>query len=302
VDARTGGSSNQNGILEPGETAIVEPSWENPPTASLALAGVASAFGGPAGATYTLGDAAAAYGTPASGLPASCFTATGNCYAFTLSSPAVRPAAHWDAAFTETVNLTAAKTWTLHVGGSFPDVRSSDPFYAKIETLFHSGVTAGCTGGNYCPGNSVTRAQMAVFLQKGKLGAVYVPPPGSGTRFTDVPPGAFALDWIEDLAASGVTAGCDTSLYCPDRPVTRAQMAVFLLKAEHGSAYVPPAAAGVFADVPVSSAFAPWIEQLAAEGITAGCGGGNYCPDTANTRAQMAAFLDATFGLTLYGP
>ena len=76
-------------------------------------------------------------------------------------------------------------------------------------------------------------------------------------------------------------------------------MAVFLLKARHGSQFVPPPAAGVFPDVPVSSPFAPWIEQLAAEGITAGCGGGYYCPDNPNTRAQMAAFLTATFELTL---
>lgn len=302
VDARAGGSSNQNAILEPGETVVVEPSWENPLASSAALAGLASAFLGPAGATYTIADASAAYGSPASGAPASCFNATGNCFALTLSNPAARPSAHWDAVFTETVNVTAAKTWTLHVGGTFADVPETDPFYAKIETLVHAGVTAGCSGTDYCPASSITRAQMAVFLLKGKLGAVYAPPQGSGARFADVPPGSFALDWIEDLAASGITAGCDAILYCPDRAVTRAQMAVFLLKAKHGSAYVPPPASGVFADVPAGSNFAPWIEQLAAEGITAGCGGGNYCPDSANTRAQMAAFLDATFGLKLYGP
>jgi hypothetical protein len=302
VDERAGGSSNQNGILEPGETVIVEPSWENPPSASAMLAGVASAFAGPAGATYTVTDPSAAYGSPASGAPASCFDATGNCFALALSTPATRPATHWDAAFTETVNGTAAKTWTLHVGGSFGDVPATDLFYAKIETLVHAGVTAGCSGGNYCPASSVTRAQMAVFLLKGKLGDVYSPPAGTGTRFADVPPGSFALDWIEDLAGSGITAGCDPILYCPDRSVTRAQMAVFLLKAKHGSSYAPPPASGVFGDVPVSSNFAPWIEELASEGITVGCGGGNYCPDAVNTRAQMAAFLDATFGLTLYGP
>jgi len=302
VDAHAGGASNQNGVLEPGETVLVEPSWENPPSASAPLAGTASGFGGPAGASYTIDDASAAYGAPAFGAPASCFDATGDCYALTLSSPAGRPALHWDAVFTETVGGAAAKTWTLHVGASFADVPVSDPFYVKIETLFHHGVTAGCSGGGYCPGDSVTRAQMAVFLLKGKLWAGYVPPPGTGTRFADVPPGSFALDWIEDLADTGITAGCDVTRYCPDQPVTRAQMAVFLLKAAHGSAYAPPPAIGVFDDVPASNNFAPWIEELAAEGITAGCGGGNYCPDSPNTRAQMAAFLDATFGLTLSGP
>jgi hypothetical protein len=302
ADARASAGANQNGVFEPGETAVVEPSWENPPAASAALAGAASSFGGPAGAIYTVSNGSAAYGAPLFGAPSSCFDATGDCFALTVSSPSARPALHWDAVFTETVNGTAARTWTLHVGASFADVPSSDPFYAKIETLFHARITAGCSGTSYCPADSITRAQMAVFLLKGKLGFVYAPPPGTGARFADVPPGSFALDWIEDLADSAITAGCDAILYCPDRAVTRAQMAVFLLKAKHGSAYAPPPAAGLFADVPVSSNFAPWIEELAVEGITAGCGGGNYCPDAPNTRAQMAAFIDATFGLSLYGP
>ncbi|MEX1246325.1 MAG: S-layer homology domain-containing protein [Thermoanaerobaculia bacterium] len=301
VDTRAGGASNQNGVFEPGETVLVEPSWVHP-LGGIALSGAASAFSGPAGAAYTITDAAASYGTPAQDVTVKCFDATGDCFGLTVSSPASRPATHWDATFRETVNGTAAKLWTLHLGGSFADVPAAHPFYAKVETLLHSGVTAGCSAASYCPDAAITRAQMAVFLLKGKLGAAYIPPPGSGAVFADVPPGSFALDWIEDLAESSITAGCVAALFCPAAPVTRAQMAVFLLKAKHGSQYLPPAAAGVFADVPISSPFAPWIEQLAAEGITAGCGGGYYCPDNPNTRAQMAAFLASTFGLKLYGP
>ena len=74
-------------------------------------------------------------------------------------------------------------------------------------------------------------------------------------------------------------------------------MAPFLLKTEHGPAYVPPACAGVFSDVTCPSLFADWIERLAAEGITAGCGAGHYCPTSPNTRGQMAVFLVKTFGL-----
>ena len=55
-------------------------------------------------------------------------------------------------------------------------------------------------------------------------------------------------------------------------------MAVFLLKAKHGSSYVSPPCDGDFNDVTCPSTFADWIEQLAAEQITGGCGGGNYCP------------------------
>jgi hypothetical protein len=53
----------------------------------------------------------------------------------------------------------------------------------------------------------------------------------------------------------------------------------------------------MFGDVPCPSLFADWIEQLAAEGITGGCGGGNYCPSSPSTRGQMAVFLTRTFGL-----
>lgn len=302
VDTRAGGASNVNGVFEPGETVIVEPSWLNPASGGVALNGAATAFAGPAGATYTIADASASYGSPAQGVEISCYGAGGNCYTLSVSNPSSRPTPHWDAAFLETINGTATKTWTLHVGASFADVPASDPFYAKIETLFHAGVTAGCNPSSYCPGASITRAQMAVFLLKGKLGSGYAPPPGSGSLFADVPPGAFAMDWIEDLADSGISAGCGGPYFCPGSPVTRAQMAVFLLKSKHGSVWQPPAASGVFADVPPSNPFAPWIEALAAEGITAGCGGGNYCPNSPNTRAQMAAFITATFDLTLYGP
>jgi len=75
-------------------------------------------------------------------------------------------------------------------------------------------------------------------------------------------------------------------------------MAVFLLRAKYGAGYSPPAATGVFGDVPVEYWAADWIEQLAAKGITAGCGGGNYCPESPVNRDQMAVFLVRTFNLS----
>ena len=81
--------------------------------------------------------------------------------------------------------------------------------------------------------------------------------------------------------------------------MTRAQMAIFLLKAKHGSTYSPPSVSGntSFSDVPTTHWAAAWIKQLAAEGITGGCGSGNYCPNSSVTRAQMAVFLVRTFNL-----
>jgi hypothetical protein len=138
---------------------------------------------------------------------------------------------------------------------------------------------------------------MAVFLERGMNGSGYVPPPASGSIFNDVGTGDFAANFIEQLYADGITTGCGNNNYCPNAEITRDQMAVFLLRAKYGSSYSPPAATGVFNDVDLSYWAVHWIEQLAAEGITAGCGNGNYCPGAPVTRDQMAVFLVRTFGL-----
>jgi hypothetical protein len=208
---------------------------------------------------------------------------------------------------------TSSDGWSTRIGAfkiptcratTFDDVGTFHFAYLHVEALAAAGLTSGCSTAPplYCPDSAVTRAQMAVFLVRGIHGAAFVPPPATGTIFTDVPASHPFGRWIEQLSHDGVTAGCATSppRYCPDASVTRAQMAVFLLRAEHGAGYTPPPATGtVFADVPASDPFAPWIEQLAAEGITGGCGGGNYCPGQAVTRAQMAIFLVRAFGLPL---
>jgi hypothetical protein len=178
----------------------------------------------------------------------------------------------------------------------FTDVPNSQQFYFHIGKLVSNQITVGCGNGNYCPLDSVTRQQMAVFLLKSMNGLCYVPPPCTG-QFPDVPCSSNFAPWIEALADAGITGGCGGGNYCPTNPVTRQQMAVFLLKAKHGSSYVPPACSGGFGDVPCPSQFADWIEQLAAEGITGGCGNGNYCPTQAVRRDQMAAFINNTFQL-----
>jgi glucose/arabinose dehydrogenase/photosystem II stability/assembly factor-like uncharacterized protein len=182
----------------------------------------------------------------------------------------------------------------------FEDVPSD--YWARdyIERLYQAGITSGCTTSPlmYCPTNTVTRDQMAVFLLKSEHGSSYVPPASTGI-FTDVLTNYWAAAWIERLASEGITAGCGGGNYCPTTPVTRDQMAVFLLKAKHGSTYVPPKAAGIFEDVPSSYWAADWIEQLAKEGVTGGCSTSPmlYCPTTPVTRDQMAVFLVKNFNL-----
>ncbi len=113
-----------------------------------------------------------------------------------------------------------------------------------------------------------------------------------GRSFSDVPSSHNEYRYVETLLHHGITSGCGGSSFRPDENVTRAQMAVFLLRAKHGSAYVPPPASGqIFVDVPADAFAAAWIERLAAEEITAGCGSGNFCPDSPATRAQTAMLV-----------
>ena len=216
-----------NGVLEAGEVAAMQPTWTNTSGASIDLEGSTANFTGPAGPAYDNPDASGDYGTIANGDSAQCT----NCYSVQITA-ASRPVQHWDAAIDETVTPgSITKTWTLHVGESFPDVPTSQQFYAFIENLFHNGVTGGCAGGGYCPDNPVTRAQMAVFLLKGVHGSAYLPPACSSTVFTDVAcPGGPFVDWINQLASENITGGCGGGNYCPGNPVNRGQMAVFLVK------------------------------------------------------------------------
>jgi hypothetical protein len=197
--------------------------------------------------------------------------------------------------------IALAKAGTPLAGIAFGDVSADNFASVWIARLYQAGITGGCstTPLRYCPEQVVTRAQMAVFLERSMKGSSFTPAPVSGDVFADVPSAYWSAAWIKQLATDGITGGCGGGNYCPEAPVTRAQMAVFLLRAKYGAGYAPPAvgAGSGFADVTSGYWAAAWIKQLAAEDITGGCGGGNYCPDNPVTRAQMAVFLVKTFRL-----
>jgi hypothetical protein len=184
----------------------------------------------------------------------------------------------------------------------FVDVPKTDPFFEWVEALADQGITTGCSTNppQFCPNSRITRGEIAVLLLRGLHGAEYQPSVTTGI-FIDVPITHPFVEWIEQLAREGVTSGCAASppQYCPEGSITRGQMAVFLLRARHGGTYDPPDPIGMFEDVPVSHPFAKWIEQLARESITVGCGPTTYCPDATVTRAQMAALLVRTFNLPM---
>jgi D-alanyl-D-alanine carboxypeptidase len=122
--------------------------------------------------------------------------------------------------------------------------------------------------------------------------ALALPPTARAAGFTDIGSSPFRAD-IEWLAARGVTRGCTTTTFCPRQPVTRGQMASFLVRMFG----FPAAPAGDPFRDDDASAHEGDINRLYAAGITAGCGPGRFCPNGAVTREQMASFLVRALGL-----
>ena len=192
---------------------------------------------------------------------------------------------------TDGVNV---KTYT------FEDAPPDHWAWKFIEGIYAAGLTVGFPDGTYRPDNPVTRAEMAVFIKKGIHGSTYSPPAADGSHpFSDIA-GHWAEEWIEDLYDEGFTSGFPDGTYRPQNNVTRAEMAVFLKKAIHGSAYTSPAPDGShpFSDIGGHWAEA-WIEDLYDEGITSGYPDGTYRPENQVTRAEMAVFLVNAFSLAL---
>ena len=207
--------------------------------------------------------------------------------------------------------------------GVFIDIHGTSHQVA-IEELAASGVVAGCNppvGTRYCPHAPVTRAQFASILVGAMatrgvaLPAATGPPP----NFTDVAADGAHAGAIEALAHAGVARGCnppDNDRFCPDRRLTRAQLATFLVSAlslapHEADEPVPTAGGGGpdgtdgpqqeepdtsawrFVDVPPGSTHARSIEVLAELGITQGCGAGvgHFCPEDTLSRGQLASFV-----------
>ncbi len=173
---------------------------------------------------------------------------------------------------------------------AFDDINASDAHFAAVRALAADGVLAGtlCEPLRFCGGEALPRWMMAVWLVRVVDGRD--PAPVASSRFADVDPGLWWARHAERLAELGVTRGCSQApvRFCPQDPVTRAQMASFLRRAFKLAA----AAAAGFADT-ADSVHAASIDALSAAGITRGCATGplRYCPRDPVTRAQMASLL-----------
>ena len=185
------------------------------------------------------------------------------------------------------------------VGNQFAPGATATIGGVGVGAIVTSSTRIGVTSPALSPG-----ALYDVIIDNGAASGVL--PKGWFADFGDVAAASPFHAPVETIIRDGITSGCGGGNYCPSSSVTRAQMAVFLLRAEHGSGYVPPPATGtIFGDVHQGDFAADWIEQLYAEGITGGCQAGtppNYCPSSSVTRGQMAAFLLKIYHGSGYAP
>src|SRR5690606_13960383 len=199
------------------------------------------------------------------------------------------------AAFMSVALLIASMpvTGSAQAVDEFTDVGPGHVFVSDIAWLADEGITRGCNppaNDRFCPDDPVTRGQMAAFLVRA-LGL----PAGTGT-FTDTTGHVFEGD-IARLSSAERSGGSDppqNDWFCPDDPVTRGQMAAFLVRA-----LGLPAGTGTFTDT-TGHVFEGDIARLAAADITRGCNPpqiDRFCPDDPVTRGQMAAFLVRALGL-----
>ncbi|MYD04439.1 MAG: hypothetical protein F4X21_05930 [Acidimicrobiia bacterium] len=176
----------------------------------------------------------------------------------------------------------------------FTDVSPTRTHYSSIRSLQELGFLTGteCGPQRFCPGDPISRSTMAVWLVRLLDGVETGPTDGS--RFMDVDDSIWWAPYVERLAELEVTLGCDAegTMFCPEDPVNRAQMASFLARALN---LEPVAIPTLFEDVPTESTHADNIQAILSIGITRGCSTDsvlNFCPDRLTTRAQMAGFVD----------
>jgi murein DD-endopeptidase MepM/ murein hydrolase activator NlpD len=240
----------------------------------------------------------------ATATPTSTPTATRTMTATPTSTSTATRTATATATATRTPGPGPSPTPTL-IFGDVPDSYWAAPY---INALFNAGYIAGCSAEPrlFCPDQAMTRAESAVFIERGLNGGGYMPPNPSQPVFADVKLSDWFAPWVDALWRDGFTAGCSlTELrYCPNQGHTRAEGAVFYLRMLDGASYTPPAAASMsFSDVAPEAWYADWVEAAYQAGLLLPCRSEPdlaYCPDDPLLRSVGAYMMvQAKDGLPL---
>jgi hypothetical protein len=207
----------------------------------------------------------------------------------------------------------AAGLWGTWIGyfpwftsPTFVDVPIGNPFFDAVNVLRLWGITSGCGPATFCPNDTITRSQMAIFMVRAMLGD---PCPNNtpcstgftyttAATFTDVLSTDMAFPYVQKLRDLGVTFGCSPTTFCPADPVLRSSAAILAvrgkLKPLFGDGFTYPATP-YFTDTPASVGTFPFIQKLTELGILSGCNATQFCPNQALTRQEAASLIVRAF-------
>ena len=169
----------------------------------------------------------------------------------------------------------------------FKDMPQSWTGYAQAKLLQQKKITSGCKKSPdlmFCPKCAITRRQMVAFLVRAAKISTKSPP--AKPTFTDVPTSASDYAIIEAAAKAGLTSGCGSGKFCPDKVVTRSTGAIFTVRAA-GYALVAPAKPS-FSDVPTTHSRYKYIETLKDRCVASGYSDGTFRPDEPLPRSHAA--------------
>lgn len=150
-----------------------------------------------------------------------------------------------------------------------------------ITAAYERGLIDACSTSprRFCPARDASRSTVATTVAR-----VLELEPSPVSHFTDVT----APSHPDALAAAGVVNGCTPRRFCPDRAVTRAQLASLLVR---GLPDLEPQPGRRFDDVDSDQVHTAAVNGLAAAGVTKGCASTLFCPSGKVTRAQLASFV-----------
>jgi hypothetical protein len=173
-----------------------------------------------------------------------------------------------------------------------PEVKAGEDTYLPPDTEgrwgdYFGGTIDPVSGGLWVFGE-YAKTRVSAVGRWGTWTAFF--PWSTSPQFTDVATSSPFYDFVNVMKLWSITTGCAADRYCPQDRVSRAQMAVFVVRAAVGENFTFPAAP-FFTDVPSSSPFFKYVQKLKELGITEGCGATTFCPDANVTRAEMATFV-----------
>lgn len=193
----------------------------------------------------------------------------------------------------KTYGLIVADTGTdMYIQGTYNPLWDNDQLNPYFDDLTAADFDVIALGWMPAP-NPVPRKQVAVALVRAmQSNHCYTPPVCNASSFSDVTcPSEFGA-WIEKAADDGAVLGCGGGKFCPDTPVTRAQLAMFLVRAKNGTVSQPACGGSpALSDVSCGHAYGGWIKAAVNQELLSVCAAGRFCPDDVVTRVQLDQLL-----------